>query len=392
MRHGLTDLKIRNTPKPERGQYEIWDTRLPGFGVRVSHGGAKSYVLVYRFHGRNRRMTLGRCGILSLADARKLAHSNLRAVALGEDPGANKIRARRVPDIEKFDAFVTHYIETYARPNNRTASETERILRREFVRHWGARPIGGITKQDVLRVLDGIMSAGTHTTANSALAAIRKLFNWAMERGMLEQSPCRGIQKPAKTLTRDRVLTDAEVGSIWRALNAIGYPYGPFAQMLLLSAQRKGEVAGMRWSELDLPQRLWSIPAERNKSDRAHVIPLTAHVVALLEKLPRTDPALVFPTRDHGRTLHDFSRWKVELDQRSGVANWRLHDLRRTAATGMARAGISPHVVERILNHSTGTLGGVAGVYNRFGYLPEMQVALETWEGRVLNIAENQPP
>jgi integrase len=389
MRHGLSDLKIRNLPKPERGQFEIWDTRLPGFGVRVSHGGAKAFVLVYRFQGRSRRMTLGRYGILSLTDARRLAHETLRAVALGEDPAAARLKARRVPEIEKFDAFVAHYVQTYARPNNRTASETDRILRREFVRHWGARPIATITKQDVLGVLDGIMAAGTHISANSALAAVRKLFNWAVERGMLERSPCQGMQKPAKTAPRDRVLTDNEVRSVWLSLEVVGYPYGPFAQILLLTGQRKGEVAGMRWTELDFRESLWSIPADRNKSDRAHVVPLTSKVLELIEGLPRSDPTLVFPTRGPGRTLHDFSRWKAELDATSKVTNWRLHDFRRTAATGMAKAGVGPHVVERILNHSTGILGGVAGVYNRFGYLPEMRSALETWQDHVLKVIEN---
>ena len=386
MRHGLNDLKIRNLPKPERGQFEIWDTRLPGFGVRVSHGGAKSFVLVYRFHGRGRRMTLGRYGILSVADARKLAHQALRAVALGEDPGADKLKARRVPDVEKFDAFVGHFVRTYATPKNRTAGETERLLRREFVRHWGSRSISSITKHDVLQVLDGIMASGTYASANAALASVRKLFNWAVERGMLEKSPCAGVTTPAKLVTRDRVLTDAELRSVWLALQGMGYPYGPFAQVLLLTGQRKGEVAGMRWAELDFDQALWSIPAQRNKSGRAHVVPLTGSVVDLLKGLPVLSPELVFPARDTARTIHDFSRWKRQLDEASKVSEWRLHDLRRTAATGMARVGVHPHVVERVLNHSTGTLGGVTGVYNRFGYLPEMRTALERWEAHVLNI------
>jgi integrase len=206
---------------------------------------------------------------------------------------------------------------------------------------------------------------------------------------MLEKSPCQGIQKPAKTAPRDRVLTDNEVRSVWLSLEVVGYPYGPFAQILLLTGQRKGEVAGMRWTELDFRESLWSIPADRNKSDRAHVVPLTSKVLELIEGLPRSDPTLVFPTRAPGRTLHDFSRWKAELDAASKVTNWRLHDFRRTAATGMAKAGVGPHVVERILNHSTGILGGVAGVYNRFGYLPEMRSALETWQDHVLKVIEN---
>src|SRR5712691_4826487 len=153
MRHPLTDVRIRNLPLPKSGQFEVWDTRIPGFGMRVSHGGAMAFVLVYRFNGRSRRMTLGRYSTLTLSDARKLAHEALRAVALGSDPGAEKLRARRIPAVEKFDAFVTHFMESYARPKNRTAAETERLLRREFITEWGSRPIVGIAKHDVLAVL-----------------------------------------------------------------------------------------------------------------------------------------------------------------------------------------------------------------------------------------------
>lgn len=382
----LTDFMIRNIARPDQGQIEFWDTRIAGFGVRVSHGGSKAFVLLYRFNGRPRRMTLGRYPTLSLADARSMAHVASRAVALGIDPGMEKIKARRTPAINDFDAFVTFYIETYARPKNRSANETLRLLRKEFVSAWGSRPIGEIERHDVTAVLDRIMRAGNLTTANRSLAAIRKLFNWAVERGVLEQSPCAAIRSPAKTATRDRVLADDELAAILKAAIAIGYPYGSVVQLLALTAQRRGEIVNMRWPEINLDQALWSIPAEHTKSGRAHIVPLSVNAVQLVTSLPMVSRTFVFPALGREAPIAGFSKWKRDLDVRAAVGNWRIHDLRRTAASGMARLGVSPHVIERVLNHTSGTLGGVAGVYNRFGYLPEMRTALEEWARHVASL------
>lgn len=376
---GLTDLAIRSLIAPEKGQVEQWDERTRGFGVRVSPGGTKAFILVYRFNGRPRRMTLGRYPTVSLSEARKLANDALRSLSRGVDPGAEKARARRTPDVECFENFVDFFIDTYARPKNRSVGETARLLKREFVGAWGKRPIAEIQRHDVAAVIDRMMRQGKHALANRSLATIRKLFNWAIERGVLKQSPCSALRAPAKPVKRDRVLSDDELSAVWKATDEIGYPYGPLARLLILTAQRREEVSGMTWDELDLDQGLWSLGADRTKADRAHVVPLAPQVVAILASIPRFDTQFVFPARRGERGVSGFSKWKQELDDRSGVREWRLHDLRRTAATGMARLGVAPHVVERILNHTTGTLGGVAGVYNRFGYLPEMRFALIAW-------------
>ena len=388
----LTDVAVRNLTAPRHGQIELWDTRVRGFGVRVSHGGAKAFVLVYRFNGRPRRITLGRYPTLGLAQARELANQALRAVDLGKDPGAEKTRARRVPDIEHFDAFVDHFIETYSRPKNRTADETSRLLKREFVRVWKRRPIKEIGKHDVTAVLDDIMRSGKHTTANWSLAAIRKLFNWAVERGLLDQSPCANIRTPAKSVKRDRVLSDDELKSIWRAVSTMGYPYEPIVKILILTAQRREEVAGTSWQELNWTDSIWSMAGARTKSDRPHVVPLSGLAKSILASLPRLHEQFVFPSRGNNGTVSGFSKWKSELDDISAVEDWRLHDLRRTTATGMAKLGVPPHVVERILNHASGTFGGVAGIYNRFGYLPEMREALDRWSHFVASLAEGQSP
>ena len=380
---GLTDVAIKNLASPERGQVEIWDPRIPGFGVRVSHAGTKAFVLVYRFNGRSRRLTLGRYPTLKLADARALAQEALRALAHNEDPAAKKVRARRSAAADGFEGFVSRFVEMYARPKNRSADETERLLRREFVSAWGNRPIGEIGKHDVLSVLDGLMRVEKHTTANRSLAAIRKLFNWAVERGMLEQSPCTGIRAPAKTVKRERVLTDEELKIVWACAEEMGYPYGHLVHLLVLTAQRLGEVAGMRWVDINREQALWSLSSEQTKSARMHDVPLPAMAMRIIATIPRVSDELVFPARGRDNVISGFSKWKMRLDQAAGIEEWRTHDLRRTAATGLARLKVSPHVIERILNHTTGTLGGVAGIYNRFQYIPEMRAAFELWAEHV---------
>jgi len=388
---GLTDIAIKNLARPKHGQVEVWDPRIPGFGVRVSHAGTKSFVLVYRFNGRPRRLTLGRYPTLKLTDARALAHEALRALAHDEDPAAKKARARRLTPAESFEGFVTSFVEKYARPKNRSAGETERLLRREFVSAWGNRPIAEIGKHDVLAILDRLMRADKETTANRSLAAVRKLFNWAVERGMLEQSPCAGIRAPAKTVKRERVLTDQELRIVWGCAEEMGYPYSHLVRLLILTAQRLREVAGMRWADINGEQALWSLSAEHTKSARAHDVPLSPMATHVIASIPRVSDELVLPARGRENIISGFSKWKLRLDEAAGIADWRIHDLRRTAATGMAKLGVAPHVVERILNHTSGTLGGVAGIYNRFQYLPEMRAALEAWAayiGKLLNTTE----
>jgi integrase len=384
---GLTDIAIKNLAKPKQGQAELWDGRIPGFGMRVSHTGTKAFVLVYRFNGRPRRLTLGRYPSLNLKDARGLAQEGLRSLAHGEDPAAEKARARRLRPAEGFEGFVGEFVEMYARPKNRSAGETERLLRREFVSAWGNRPIGEIGKHDVIAVLDRLMRAKKHATANGALAAVRKLFNWAVERGMLEQSPCMGIRAPAKPVKRDRVLTDAELAIVWACAERMDYPYSHLVRLLIVTAQRLREVAGMRWAdvsgEAEGGKAVWSLSAKHTKAERAHAVPLSSSAMRIIASIPRLSDELVFPARGREHMISGFSKWKAVLDEAAGIADWRLHDLRRTAATGMARLAVEPHIIERVLNHASGTLGGVAGIYNRFHYLPAMGDALELWAKHV---------
>lgn len=383
----LTDFGVRNLEPDRDRQYEVWDRKVSGLGIRVSPKGAKSWVLIYRIGARSRRLTLGRYPALSLAAARDQAYEALRQIARGQDPAFAKQQERLDPS--EFDKIVETFIETYAKRQTMSWAETQKILRRHFVRSWGRRNVSLITKRDVTARIDYILTERGPSAANQAFAHIRKLFNWCVERGIVETSPCQGLRMPAATTSRDRVLSEEEIARVWLAAEAIGYPYGPYVKILLLTAQRRDEVASMRWQELDLDQSVWTLPMSRTKAKRAHVVPLTSEVIACVRTLPRLDESFVFPGRTGGRSISGFSKWKRKLDQMSGTSGWTLHDLRRTAATGMAQQKVPPHVVERVLNHITGTLGGVAGVYNRFAYLDEMRGALERWQARVLAIAED---
>jgi len=376
----LNDVTIRSLPAPVAGQAQYPDGKLSGFGVRVTATGLKTFYLTYRENGASRRLTLGRYPALSLADARKKAHEALAKIARDETP-VTRTQAAIISQ-DSFAARLDQFVETHCKRRNRasTANETERLLRRNFLTHWRSRQIATIKKSDVIGVLDKIVADGTPSAANHAFAAVRKFFNWCVERGVLETSPCLGIKAPARAQSRDRVLSDDEIAGLWHASNNQGYPFGPIFQLLALTAQRRGEVVGMQWEELDLDARVWTIPGARTKNGKTHTVPLSPMVVSIIQSLPRFSSDYVFPARGKlDRPYSGYSKGKRALDAAAGLHDWTLHDLRRTAATGMAKQGTPPHVVERILNHTSGTFGGVAGVYNRFSYLDEMRAALLRW-------------
>ena len=387
----LTELTVRKLKAKSHDRVEIWDEKLPGFGLRASVSGTKTFVLMYYFRGRKRRLTLGRYPIVSLTQARQQAISALAKLGSGCDPQSGPAR---VAGDYRFAEKVTEFVEAHCNRHNREshARETERILHGRFVSAWGTRDVREITKGDVLRVLDAIVTAGTPSAANHALSAIRKFFSWAVERGLAELNPCSGISRPAPATARERVLSLSEIGRVWRASGSHGGPYSQIVRLLLLTAQRRGEVVGMRWTELDMASTLWSIPASRTKNKRAQIVPLSPLAMTVLAEAPR-HKEFVFPARGNDETtISGFSKMKRAFDETSGVIDWTLHDLRRTAATHMASLGVAPHVIERILNHTSGTLGGVAGIYNRFSYLQDMRSALELWATHVGNIVGNSEP
>ncbi len=197
---------------------------------------------------------------------------------------------------------------------------------------------------------------------------------------MLPISPCLKVKKLAKHGSRARVLNDGELAAVWHILDDEGYPFGAMTKLLILTAQRRGEVTHMRWSQIDLTAKTWLIPAELSKNGREHLLPLSSHAVRVLKALPRRHKDLVFPARGNDdAVVSGFSRAKIRMDKVAGITGWTLHDLRRTTATGLGKLKTPPHVIERILNHVSGSFAGVAGVYNRHPYFDEMRAALEQW-------------
>jgi integrase len=282
------------------------------------------------------------------------------------------------------------FVERYAKAHNKTWKEVQRKLDVNVLPHWGKRSIASITRRDVIALLDSVVDRGAAVEANRVLAAIRKFFNWAIERGLLETSPCAGIKPPTPESARDRVLDDRELALVWRGADALGYPFGPFVQLLILTGQRRAEVAGTMWSEIDVDLALWSLPPEPTKNGEPHAIPLAPWALAILTSLPRTCD---FVLSTNGKTsISGYSKAKTSLDAAitnlngAPLAPWTFHDIRRTLATRMAALGVQLPTVERLLNHTSGSFGGVAGVYQRHSYSTEMRQALETWAQHLLTL------
>lgn len=378
MRVKLTAKTVENIRPPKSGRDQYWDAMLPGFGLRVTEKGRKSWVLMYRTRDRQRRMTIGHYPAFSLAEAREEGRKALRSVEQGNDPAEEKLAAKRKPK-ERFADIIDDFIEMYARPKNRSWKEAQRILKKNVAPRIGRMRIEDITRHHIIDILDEIVARGAPTQANRVLSHTRKLFNWALDRGMVDYSPVFGIKPPAKDKSRDRVLTDEELRRLWPAWSDIGWPFGPLFKLLLITGQRRGEVSSMKWSDIDFERRSWTIPREIAKNDRTHEVPLTDMAMEIIKTVPMVkDQDFLFST--NGRSVvSGFSRAKRNSDDIANVHDYRIHDLRRTAASGMARLAVPPHVVEKILNHSSGTISGVAAVYNRYGYEVEKRDALDLW-------------
>ena len=244
----------------------------------------------------------------------------------------------------------------------------------------GPVPVDAIGKSDIRSIIDSIVARGAPIHANRVLAYLRRLFNWAVERDIIAVSPAEKIKAPTAERSRDRTLSTAELVAVWNGASALGPPFDAFVHLLILTGQRLREVAGARWTEFDLVQAEWAIPGSRTKNGSAHIVHLAPMAVSVLAGAPKfLDSQYVFTTT--GRSpISGFSKMKAKLDGLSGVRNWTIHDLRRTFATiGTGELGIDPVVMDKILNHRSGVVTGVAAVYQRHAYLEQRKGAMATW-------------
>jgi integrase len=273
---------------------------------------------------------------------------------------------------------------------NRSAGEISRLLRREVGRPWAGRSIHEISKRDVVEIISAIEQRGAPVAANKALKSIKTFLSWCVGRAVLDRSPAEGVPLPAKEVARDRVLSDHELAQIILAARKMRGPYGGIVELLALTGQRREEVARLRWEELDLAQRIWTIPKSRTKNNKEHVVHLSIQSRDVLKRVGKTQDFVFFVGAN--KAFRQYSRAKRTLDQLCGITGWRLHDLRRTCVSGMARLGIAPHVADKILNHQAGTISGVAAVYQRHDFLSERRDALDLWGAHINKILGGASP
>jgi len=284
--------------------------------------------------------------------------------------------ADRVEDL--LEAYIIQHVS-----QNRSARATSQMLRRELGA-WSGRSIHEISKRDVIEVVSAVEQRGAPVAANKTLKAIKTFLRWCVGRAVLDQSPAEGIPLPTKEVARDRVLNDDELARVIIAARQIGGPYGGIVELLALTGQRREEAARCVWDEFDLHSRIWTLPNIRTKNAKPHIVHLTDQAVAVLGEAKKQGKFVFSAAGTH--PFQGFSNAKRELDAISGVTGWRLHDLRRTCVSGMAGLGVAPHVADKILNHQSGTISGVAAVYQRHQFMAERKEAIVKWGAHIGHI------
>jgi len=378
----LTDRWLASFPPPPRGRLEFADGLCPGLRARITSKGKKSFSVVTWVNGRQRRVTIGQYPHLSLADARTQAKEVLLGAIAPIKPAAE--RAPTEPALT-YAQMADQFVERHLKPNARSW----RDVRSSLTQHWAvqcllSKPAAEITRRELVEVIDSIAAAGTPQAAVNVLRRLKMMFNWALDRDLVLANPCERVRPPAKTIERDRVLSGAEITEVWRASFKLPTPYGEMYRTLMLTGQRRSEVATMRWPEVQ--SDLWTIPREKVKKDRPHTVPLTASaqtILAGLVRLPRVldDNGFVFSTTGGKSASSNFAKVKRELDTLSGVTGWTIHDIRRTVRSKLAELGVPREVARKVLNHEDGK---VDRIYNRHEYLVEKREALERWERMLL--------
>jgi integrase len=356
---------------PGKTEALYWDDDVPGLAVRALATGKASWVFQYRLGQKQGKITLGATSALTLTDARRSASGLHARVRLGQDPQAEKAKARADQD-DTFGAIVVIYLKRKAeelRP--RSMVELRRHLE-VHARQLHKIALADLTRRNVSTLIAKLADASGNVAANRTGSSIAAFLAWAQREGVVENNVGANHNKLHEA-SRERVLSDDELRSVWQATDA-DTDYHAIVRLLMLTGMRRAEVGGLRWSEVDFERNIVTLPAERTKNARAFELPLSAAAAAILKARPGDGGERVF------EGFSGFSSCKLALDARAKLDEpWTLHDLRRSAATGMANIGVQPHVIEQVLNHQSGAKRGVAGVYNRSTYANEKRQALERW-------------
>ena len=409
----LTDPGIGKMSKAKNGKrVERFDAGSPGLALRITDQGVKSWSVYYRLDGKHRRLTIGTWPEIGVAEARDQAREIKSQAKAGVDPKESRKGEKAVAKDEAADTFgaiAEEYIkiECLGRelangkvlaPKLKRGWEVERIIRRELMPHWQHRPLAELRKRDAIKLTEGLVDAGKPAAAHRLHEIIRRIGRWAARRDEIDLNPFADMDPPTNKVIRDRYLKPGEIKAVWQAWDAMGYPFGGLGKMLLTTAQRLNEVAQMKWAEIDRDNALWVIPGERTKSGRETEVPLSSLALEILNALPRfasggevadDGAAFVFTTTSGQRPVSGFSKMKARTDELSAVTNWRLHDLRRTARTGLAEIGVPQIVAEKVLNHAERNV--LVRTYDLHEYAAEKAAALERWARRLREIMEPPP-
>jgi integrase len=374
----ITDNLASRLKAPKAGQVDHFDGSYPNLVLRVSSGGRKTWALFYRHHGKLRRLKLGVYPAMSV----KAAHEAWRAaqdeLAAGKDPGADPAEGTAVDVASVIDEWLRR-----DQAKRRSYVSTVAAMKRYVVSAWDHRDVRDIGRRDCLNVLDKIVDAGHVTQALRMHQHLHRFFRWCVGRGIIDKNVMTDLPKPGEEVHRDRVLSDDELVKVWQQLDKLG-DYGIACKLLILTGCRRNEIAKLRWSEIDGASIV--LEGARTKTSKARTIQLSAPARAILDSIPRSGE---FVFRNHGLT--DWSHAKARLDEIVGtIEPWRIHDLRRTAATGLQKLGVSLQVTESVLGHTSGSRAGVIGIYQRHDYKDEMHAALDAWGARVMSLVSGE--
>jgi integrase len=411
----------------------VFDNAQRGLAVRITASGGRNYLAQYTLHGHKWRVPLGACSAVSLAKAREAAAAIMGDVAKGRNPAADRRaaaaaeRAKRVRDRLTLRVLIEDWYRLHlAKQRPSYAAEAVRALRRAFARSLDDAA-EDLDKASVVRALEALgrpkerLKGGKlkgSAMASRTAAYGRTAFGWALKRGMVTVNPFAELPLSNSVSKRERVLRDDEVGEIWRAAGKMAAPYGTIVQLLILTGQRRGEVAGLRWNELTEDLESWTLPGERTKNGVTHIVPLSTPAWKLLRSLlpqdeveakrvlaeRRTKSELALPGL--AGTFAGWSKSKAALDKAIADARakaakaagevspplvpWSVHDIRRSVATGLQRLGVRLEVTEAVLNHISGSRGGIVGVYQRHDWDAEKRAALDAWASHVLTVSESK--
>ena len=380
--------------KPRNHDYRVWDSKVAGFGVRVKPSGACSYFVAYRTPtNKTRRYTIGRSEEITPSDARKKAIQILAQVSLGDDPMAIVLETTKV---ETFGDLAAEYVRR--KGNAKSIKEEKRILKRDILPVLGNIPVKKVQRRTVVILIDKIRDRGSKIMANRTQSLIKRVFSFGVFRDVLEESPIRDL-KNTREKSRDRVLTDKEIAVFLSRVDDLPYSthLKSALKLILVTGQRPGEVIGAEWEDFDFENGVWNIPGEKTKNRLSHTVPLSTLAAEIINDIPRRDDSrFLFPAK-RGKAINSATHMGVSalaaaIRRHSDVLeldHWSPHDLRRTAASGLASLGVSRLVVSKILNHRE---RGVTGIYDRYAYEKEKRQALEAWGQKLKDISESRQP